>query len=102
MGSFKKIDESFKCINCGNLVPKLKYTSRNHCNHCLCSIHVDESPGDRASSCHGLLRPIRIDYNGKKGYIIIHKCEKCGIIKRNKAADDDNMSLIIKISSGEI
>ncbi len=101
MGSFKKIDESFECANCGKMVPKLNYTSRNHCNNCLYSIHLDDTPGDRASDCRGLMRPIGIDYSAKKGYIIVHKCEKCGAIKRNKAASDDNMSLIIKLSSGE-
>ena len=34
----------------------------------------------------------------KKGYIIIFKCKKCGAIRKNKAAEDDNMDLIIELS----
>ena len=30
------------------------------------------------------------------------KCEKCGTIRKNKAAKDDNMDLIIKLSSNPI
>ena len=35
----------------------------------------------------------------KKGYIIIHKCRKCGAIRRNKAASDDNIDKIIKLTA---
>ena len=37
--------------------------------------------------------------NNKKGYIIIFKCTKCGAIRKNKAAEDDNMKLLIKLSA---
>ena len=30
------------------------------------------------------------------------KCKKCGAIRKNKAAKDDNMDLIIKLSSKQI
>ncbi len=97
--SFKKLDSGFECINCGKQVVPLKYTSRNHCPYCLCSIHVDNDPGDRANNCHGLMVPIAIEYNSKKGYIIVHKCTHCGVIKRNKSAEDDNYDLILSIMS---
>ncbi len=35
----------------------------------------------------------------RKGYVIVFKCKKCGMIRKNKAAEDDNMDLIIKLSS---
>jgi len=35
----------------------------------------------------------------KKGYVIIFKCKKCGAIRKNKAAEDDNMDKIIELSS---
>ena len=38
-------------------------------------------------------------FDSKKGYVIIFKCEKCGKIRKNKAAKDDNMDLIIKLSA---
>ena len=76
-----------------------KYSCRNHCPYCLHSKHVDVNPGDRKETCHGDLEPIGIELNPKKGYVIIFKCKKCGMIRKNKAAKDDNMDLIIKLSA---
>ena len=98
--SFKKNDNSFVCENCGKQVDKLKYTSRNHCNHCLHSLHVDNDPGDRANECKGLMKPIGLEYNSNKGgYIIIHRCSKCGEIKKNKSSEDDDYKEILKLSN---
>ena len=52
----------------------------------------------------GLMEPVSAVPDAKKGYIIIHKCTKCGAIRRNKAAHEaknqpDNMALIIKLTS---
>lgn len=49
--------EVFTCKNCGRVVvPEgAGSTHRNHCPNCLCSLHVDEEPGDRASACGGLM-----------------------------------------------
>ena len=93
-----KNDNSFICINCGKEVPKLEYTSRNHCPHCLHSLHVDIVPGDRKNTCKGVLKPIAIESSAKKGYVIVFKCEKCGIVSRNKSADDDNFEKMLEIS----
>lgn len=98
---FSKNDNGFICINCGNDVEPLGYTSRNHCPKCLCSLHVDINPGDRDNPCKGILRPISSQPDPKKGYIIIFKCDKCGKIRRNKAARDDNMDLIIQLSANQ-
>ena len=73
------------------------YTCRNHCPYCLYSKHVDINPGDREETCHGLLEPIDIEINSKKGYVIVSKCIKCGKIRKNKMAEDDNMDLIYEI-----
>ena len=43
------------------------------------------------------MAPISIDQNSKKGFIIIHKCLKCGKIIPNKVADDDDNDALIKI-----
>ena len=98
MKVFSKNDNGFKCVNCGKEVSPLGYTSRNHCPYCLHSIHVDVTPGDRANDCKGLQRPIAIENNPKKGYVIVYKCEKCGAVTRNKSATDDDFEEIIKIS----
>ena len=48
---------------------------------------------------------IKVEPDPKKGYIIIHKCRKCGEIKRNKAAHEakiqpDDIRKIIKLTAG--
>ena len=93
-----KNDNNFTCVNCGKEVEKLNYTSRNHCPYCLHSLHVDIIPGDRANNCKGVLEPIAIENNSKKGYIIVFKCKKCGGITRNKAANDDDFEKMLEIS----
>lgn len=98
MKKFTKIDEEFVCENCGENVEKLGYTCRNHCPKCLHSKHVDINPGDRAENCQGILEPIGVQLDSKKGYVIIFKCKKCGSTRKNKAADDDNMKIIIELS----
>ena len=98
MKTFNEIDEEFICENCGYKVPKLGYSCRNHCPKCLYSKHVDKNPGDRMEECHGMLVPIGVDVN-KKGYVIVYKCEKCGEIRRNVSARDDDMNQIIKLSA---
>ena len=91
---FTKIDEEFICENCGKKVSKLGYSCRDHCPYCLHSKHVDINPGDRQEECHGDLEPVSLEIDSKKGYVIIYRCKKCGQIRRNKAAKDDNMDLI--------
>ena len=103
---FRKNDNSFVCANCGKTVEPLGYSSRNHCPFCLCSLHVDVNPGDRANKCSGLLVPIRAETDPKKGYIIIHRCEKCGEIRRNRAAHEakvqpNDLKKLIKLTAGE-
>ncbi len=101
---FSKNDNGFICKNCGMEVLPLGYTSRNHCPFCLCSLHVDINPGDRLNGCGGILRAVSAIPDPKKGYIIIHKCDKCGKVVRNKAAHEakvqpDNLDLIIKLTA---
>ncbi|MDO5557102.1 MAG: RNHCP domain-containing protein [Clostridia bacterium] len=96
---FTQIDEEFTCENCGNIVPKLGYSCRNHCPKCLYSKHVDVNPGDRAEKCHGRLKPIGVEISNKKGYVIVSKCEKCGAVRKNKAAKDDDIDLIIRLTA---
>ena len=102
MGNFTVIDEEFVCENCGKKVSKLGYTCRDHCPYCLYAKHVDINPGDRLEKCHGMLEPIGIENNSKKGYVIIYKCKKCGQIRKNIVAKDDNMNLVIKLSANPL
>lgn len=94
---FTKNDNEFICKNCGKKVEKLGYTSRDHCNFCLHSVHVDVFPGDRLEECKGLLVPVDIEINSKKGYVVIYKCEKCGATRKNILAKDDDMEVVYEI-----
>ena len=97
---FTKNDDEFICQNCGKKVDKLKYSSRDHCNKCLCSLHVDINPGDRANDCCGLLVPYSCEMSSKKGYVIRYRCSKCGQFHNNKSAEDDSKETIFKIMNG--
>ncbi len=104
---FTKNDNGFICQNCGKEVEPLGFSSRNHCPFCLCSIHIDVMPGDRANDCLGIMDAIKVELSAKKGYVILHRCRKCGEIKKNRAATDapvqpDNMELIIKLTAAEV
>ncbi len=101
MKRFTKNDESFTCEHCGKYVDKLYYTSRNHCPYCLYSIHVDDNPGDRKNDCRGMMKPVGVEIDSKKGAVIVFKCSKCGIIKKNVSAKDDDYEKILKLSSHE-
>jgi len=90
------IDEAFICNVCNKNVKPLNYTARDHCPYCLCSIHVDNNPGDRQNECHGVLKPVSID-KFKDTYKIVYKCDKCGEIKRNIMANDDDFDKIIEV-----
>ena len=94
---FKKNDEEFICKNCGKNVSKLTYTSRDHCNHCLYSIHIDINPGDRLNKCLGMLKPVNVIETPKKGKVIIYKCTKCAETVRNIVANDDDDEKIYEI-----
>lgn len=103
---FKKNDNGFVCAHCGREVEPLGYSSRNHCPFCLWSLHVDENPGDRACECRGPLEPVKAETDPKKGFIIVHRCQKCGAIRRNRAATDaknqpDDIDLLIKLTARE-
>jgi hypothetical protein len=93
-------NQQFDCANCGRPVkPVYSGTYRNHCSHCLWSLHVDNTPGDRLATCHGRMRPIGVDFRGKKGFILIHRCEHCGLVGRNRVAPDDNFDAIVALQA---
>ncbi len=103
---FSKNDGGFRCEHCGKEVLPLGYTSRNHCPFCLWSLHLDVNPGDRASHCGGEMRPVKAEPDPKKGYILTHRCEKCGALRRNKTAHEakvqpDDLKKIIALTVGK-
>lgn len=97
MKKFVKFDEEFVCENCGKLVSKLNYSSRDHCPFCLYSKHVDINPGDRLNTCKGLLEPIGVE-KFKNTYKINYKCKKCNNLHKNIMANDDNFDKLIDLT----
>lgn len=88
--------EPFTCEYCGAKVAELTSGSyRNHCPQCLYSKHVDDQgPGDRASTCHALMKPVGLDHRSGKGWVIKHQCTKCNKEMVNIPADDDDLSIL--------
>jgi hypothetical protein len=98
----EKENTAFVCANCGSSVtPVTNGSYRNHCPFCLYSVHLDNVPGDRLSTCKGLMKPVALDYKAKKGWQIAHVCLKCGIKKLCKVAidtvDPDDYKVISKM-----
>ncbi|HBC3532267.1 TPA: RNHCP domain-containing protein [Vibrio parahaemolyticus] len=94
-------NESFICASCGMGVAPIKFGGqhRNHCPHCLCSVHMDIKAGDRRSSCRGIMEPISIYVQKNKEWSIIHKCSKCNTIRTNRIAADDNELLLVTMAA---
>ena len=101
---FTKNDSGFVCKNCGREVVPLGSSSRNHCPFCLASLHVDVNPGDRAETCGGIMDAIAAKPDPKHGFLILHKCRKCGALRKNRAAygvkiQPDDASLLIALTA---
>ena len=87
--------EDFKCEHCGQEVKGDGYT--NHCPKCLWSKHVDVNPGDRAETCGGRMKPIRIEGTTPK-YRILHRCERCRAERRVNVVTKDNPDAIVALA----
>jgi hypothetical protein len=44
------------------------------------------------------MRPVGIARSKKGLTQIVHKCDKCGAVKKNIAAEDDDYDLIVRLS----
>lgn len=83
-------DEAFVCTRCQAEVPPGGARVRDHCPHCLASLHVDVVPGDRAAGCGGVLLPERFDASGAE-LRIHYRCVACGHRHRVRAHPDDQV-----------
>ncbi len=82
-------NEAFACEHCGHEVPAAPGAGvRNHCPRCLRSKHVDgEVPGDRESSCGGLMDPVGWDGSGGRRRVLL-RCRRCGHERPNRLRSD--------------
>ncbi|HWL15880.1 MAG TPA: RNHCP domain-containing protein [Opitutus sp.] len=63
---------------------------RNHCPWCLWSVHLDETPGDRAANCGGSMEPIAVSARPDGEWLLVHQCKTCFAVHVNRIAGDDN------------
>ncbi len=96
----RECTEAFICRNCGMTVPPVLSggKNRNHCPHCLYSRHEDILPGDRRSPCRGMMRPIAVWVKDNGEWYIVHRCEKCGTIRTNRIAADDDENVLLRLA----
>lgn len=90
---FKKVVEDFICLNCEEQVMGNGYT--NHCPCCLYSRHVDQNnPGDRASECGGLMKPVGLKLKSGNPEKILFCCMECQKEIWNKVAKNDDFNML--------
>jgi ribosomal protein S26 len=109
-GRIRDINQDFRCINCGTMVPSsyavAGVRNRNHCPYCLWSRHLDwREAGDRLSACRAPMRPVGLTVkHGRNKYarghdgelMLVHQCARCGALDINRiAADDDAIGLML-------
>ena len=58
--------------------------------HCMSITRL----GDRGSSCGGLMPPIGKIFKPDGEEVLVHKCNKCGLVRKNRIAGDDDYSLV--------
>jgi hypothetical protein len=99
MAKIIKKNDPFVCEECDTKVePAPSGCSRNHCPICLWCKHVDyKLPGDRKSTCLGMMKPVDVMNDKKKGEMLLHVCQKCGLNMRNRIAVDDCRDEMVKV-----
>ena len=91
--SFTRYIEDFTCGKCGTQVKGDGYT--NHCPRCLWSKHVDIDPGDRAANCGGMMAPMALEGSTEAGYVIVHRCARCGFTRGNAVSPADDVDAVV-------
>ena len=94
-------DAAFVCAHCHQTVPGAAAGTehRNHCPWCLWSLHVDLLPGDRRCGCKGPMEPIAVWVRRDGEWAIVHRCQRCGGIRTNRIAGDDNELALMSLAA---
>lgn len=93
--------DTFRCVGCRLDVPMAApgTAHRNHCPHCLTSLHVDRRlPGDRASPCRGRMGALSLSVRQDGEWLLIHHCLTCGALSANRIAGDDNALPLVRLA----
>ena len=92
--------DPFRCGRCRAFVGPVTFGGRhrNHCPLCLTSRHVDlKRPGDRLSPCRALMPAIGVAFRPDGEQMVAHRCNGCGIERRNRVAADDNPIALLRL-----
>lgn len=91
----------FVCKACGADVPfdGGGTRNRNHCPKCLCSIHLDNVPGDRAADCGGVMEAVAVWVRKGGEWALIHRCQRCGALCSNRIAADDSPLKLMSLAA---
>jgi ribosome biogenesis GTPase len=97
-------NHTFICSACGGAVHTAAPGTgqRNHCPRCLHSIHVDIVPGDRRELCRGVMEPISLWVRTGGDTALLHRCRKCGALRSNRIAGDDNPTALKKLAESAL
>jgi ribosome biogenesis GTPase len=99
-GRAREPPDGFRCTRCGTMIgadaPGTAH--RNHCPRCLWSLHLDVTPGDRASGCGGAMEPISVWVRRDGEWAIVHRCVECGQMQPNRLAGDDNEAILLSLA----
>ena len=83
-------NEAFQCVYCCRYVPLYRSKIRDHCPFCLRSIHVDNTPGDRAANCGFVLQPTGFFMQADELYIE-YQCTGCEHRYRVRSHPEDQI-----------
>jgi hypothetical protein len=92
--------DAFRCVGCRLDVPLMApgTAHRNHCPHCLSSLHVDRTPGDRRATCRGRMAALSVTVREGGEWLIVHHCQRCGGLGVNRIAGDDNALALMRLA----
>lgn len=95
--NFLRKVENFICEQCGFEVIGDGYT--DHCPKCLWGKHVDEEiPGDRASTCRGMMEPTSAEFKiFNLKFKIKYKCTKCRHVFNVREGEGDDRDKLINL-----
>lgn len=95
---------SFRCEHCHQVVPACApgTANRNHCPHCLWSLHVDLKIGDRRCGCRSPMEPIAVWVRRDGEWALVHRCTGCHLVRTNRIAGDDNELALVSLAMGPL
>ncbi|RBQ18401.1 RNHCP domain protein [Spongiactinospora rosea] len=92
--------DTFACVRCGLTVTAVGPAGarRNHCPSCLYSQHVIDRVEGGPSECGSRMAPIAIAVLRDGGWMVIHRCTRCGELTSNPICSDDNQLILMRMA----